>query len=145
MFTPKPLNKKYTLCGYTFDIYDITGFDFKEQIDLPSAKGLYCFTSENGCKVIKPSEDNKTQRFAFIHELYYIGMTSDFSKRFDQHEKQDKLVNIMPLRIGIYFCSNNENEKVIESLILDNYAIQENIAENEAAKKLKLPSVITED
>ena len=72
-------------------------------------------------------------------------MTSDFTKRFDQHEKSPKLLAIKPLRIGIYICKSGEDKKHIESLILDTYAIKENIAENEIAKKQHLQTTITED
>lgn len=45
MFEPKSLGRTYTLCGYTFQIYNITGFDFTEEIKFPHTNGLYCFTA----------------------------------------------------------------------------------------------------
>ena len=47
-FKPHKLEyRTYTMCGKTFQIYSLQGFDFKKNIDVGKGRGLYCFTKKN--------------------------------------------------------------------------------------------------
>ena len=142
MFKPKPLYRTYTLCGYTFDIYDITGFDFKEQLDLPDTNGVYCFTSEYN--TVDESHNN-IQSFKKLHFLLYLGRTKDFSERFEKHHKNRDLTKICPLYIGICYCNNANEEDDIEKKILSEYSILLNKIDNIDAKNENKPMFTTED
>lgn len=142
MFKPEPSKKTYTLCGYTFQIYDVTGFDFKKQLDLPDTNGVYCFTSEYNSV---DENNNNALSFKKLHFLFYLGRTKDFSERFENHHKNKELIKISPLYIGVYYCKDINEEDSIEKELLSKYSIELNEKENSDAKDENKPKFTAED
>ena len=139
-FKPQKLNgRTYTMCGKTFQIYSLEGFDFENNIDIGSGCGLYCFTKKIGetDSVIKDGES----WMRLSHELVYLGKSEDFTERPYRHEKMRILDDSKFL--GIYKCPDSEKPKDIESLILDYYFFRENKQENEEQGVKK--SIVVED
>lgn len=139
-FKPQKLDgRTYTMCGKTFQIYSLEGFDFEKNIDIGEGCGLYCFTKR--IRKIDSVFKNGESWMRLSHELVYLGKSEDFTERPYRHEKMRILDDSMFL--GIYKCPDSEKPKDVESLILDDYFFRENEKENQEQGNRK--SIVVED
>lgn len=79
------------------------------------------------------------------HKLKYLGKTQDFARRFDHHHKADDLIREKPLRVGIYYCAEGENETTIESQLLSQFIFPLNEIDNEEPRQAGKPDWVIED
>ena len=143
MFNPVPLNQSYHLGDYKFALYDISGFDFQEELNLPHTNGVYCFSTPVFKQEIKLV--NGKHIYVMHHKLKYLGKTQDFARRFDHHHKADDLIREKPLRVGIYYCAEGENETTIESQLLSQFIFPLNEIDNEEPRQEFKPDWVIED
>ena len=143
MFDPIPLNRTYHLGKYEFELYDISGFDFQEELNLPHTNGVYCFSTPDFKQEIKLLNGRHT--YKMHHKLKYLGKTQDFAQRFDHHHKADKLIREKPLCVGIYYCAEDENEETIENQLLSNFIFPLNEIDNEEPRQSGKPDWVIED
>jgi hypothetical protein len=120
---------------YTFEVYTIEGFDFKEDKltcnDIKEEQpGLYMFSYRY------PTHFGQTcgkQVLNYCHKLLYLGKAEKLQERpFNmRHNKFEDLGKTSCNSISIYQCSQSENPKDVESNILNHYNFQFNEQENE--------------
>ena len=137
-FKPQKLDgRTYTMCGKTFQIYSLEGFDFENNIDIGAGCGLYCFSKRIGeiDSVIKNGES----WLRLSHALLYLGKSNDFTKRPYEHDKLSELKDAEYL--GVYYCNESEDPKEIESTILKKYFFSENKQENKEQEDRKISVV----
>ena len=137
MFDPIPLNQTYHLGIHEFELYDISGFDFKEELKFPHTNGIYCFSTPLYGETEKGLSKKKFQ------VLYYLGKTKDFAERFDRHHKAHELLRLKPLCISVCHCEENAEES-IENQLLSQFSFPLNIVDNSNYPK-DLPTVVRED
>ena len=144
MYTPTDTTKTYTLSRYQFRVFNVSDFDFHEEIDFQPFNGVYCFTTVHYTKII----DNPVlggKRFEEVHDLLYLGKANDLTHRFCGHQKGDALKQFNPLYMGIYYCSDNEDEVEIERTLLHNFNFQMNKDNNTGEEIEMLPNIINWD
>lgn len=113
---------------YTFDVYTIEGFNFKEgKLTCLSIKdeqaGLYMFSHRYSILNVD----------FYCHDLLYLGKADNLQERpFNlKHDKFKDLAKTKCNAICIYQCSDTEDPKSIESNILNYYNFRFNEQENE--------------
>lgn len=112
MFDPIPLNQSYHLGDYEFELYDISGFDFKEELNFPHTNGIYCFSTPLYGETEKGLSKKKFQ------VLYYLGKTQDFAERFERHHKAHDLLRLKPLCISVCHCEEKCGRKYRKPTII---------------------------
>ena len=138
----KKIDQRYSLCGFTFELYEIVNIDKIKKSDLPNSEGLYCFTKRDIALDISSS---LPRHFRHIHKLIYLGMTEDFTERLPYHNKLPKIKEAGATHLVICILDKGTKDEIkrIESLLLDEYFFQENDKENEF--KLNKETNVVED
>ena len=128
-----PTDTSLILSGYSFSLYNLDNFDFKEKIELnakdDSRNGVYVFTYAYNSILT----EGVRYSFKKAHQLLYLGKADSIEERplLPSHNKWESLKLDGCNRFGVYFCKEDEDPKEIESYILKDYNFKENIAENE--------------
>ena len=128
-----PTDTSLILSGYSFSLYNLDNFDFKEKIELnakdDSRNGVYVFTYAYNSILT----EGVRYSFKKAHQLLYLGKADSIEERplSPSHNKWESLKLDGCNRFGVYFCKEDEDPKEIESYILKDYNFKENIAENE--------------
>lgn len=108
----------------TFKVYDITGYDFKENITLPdetSNLGVYIFTKRINEEIGVGLKDGKNEWvYATVHELLYCGKTSEINQRFHRHHKAKDLKGVAN-SLCIHICETESEIDDIERLLLSTH------------------------
>lgn len=129
-FTPKPTDKTYKLCNYTFSVFSIDGFSFDKSINISSAKGVYCFTTEFNKDIVGVER----KKFQKAHSLIYLGKADGNDgingRLLSTHEHYGKIKSAKATFLGIYECNKNDEAKEIETKILEKYDFAINEMEN---------------
>ena len=89
-----------------FELYALDNFDFCENLDLQKEKGIYMFTNR---KTLENGSIN--------HEVFYIGQTTKYDKRFYHHHKEKPLKQENPNCLAIYPCSEQKMDDIEKDLI----------------------------
>lgn len=118
----------YKMCGKTFQLYSLENIDFKSPLYIGEGKGVYSFTHREA-KVSIVCKNGKNVMLS-THSLIYLGKSDNLKERLYKHDRLNDIKNYDTDVIGVYFCSENEEPKEIESLILRNYFFKLNTAEN---------------
>lgn len=89
-----------------FELYALDDFDFCENLKFEEEQGIYMFTNR---KILKNGSIN--------HEVFYIGKTTQYDKRFYHHHKEKPLKKENPNCLAIKPCSENEMDQLEKDLI----------------------------
>ncbi len=89
-----------------FKLYALDNFDFSENLDLKENEGVYMFTNR------KISENGSIE-----HEIFYIGRTNNYDKRFYDHYKENPFKRENPNCIAILACSKDHKDRMEKELI----------------------------
>lgn len=112
-----------------FDVYELGDYDFDENLDFGSKKGVYIFTRRDMTSELSSS----FQREIYHHIPLYCGKTENFNKRFNDHFKSDNLRESNCDYISIYIC-DDENPADLEKKILSLIKFKYNKEYNENPK-----------
>lgn len=91
-----------------FDLYELEGYDFSENIEFPIKKGVYVFTKRHA------NEDD-----AISHDILYVGQTTDLNSRFQGHHKAEELKKMKPNCLAIHKCDTDEELNYVEAALID--------------------------
>ena len=118
MFPLKNTNKK--LCidySKSFILYNIKGYQFKENIGFPDEQdGVYIFTEHT-----KSAFNDTTTNVRFYHKMLYCGKTIDLRERFSSHHHKDDLEKHTNLYIAVAYCDNEKEITQLENNLLEKY------------------------
>lgn len=124
------------MCGKTFQLYSLDKFDFESPLYIGEGKGVYSFTHKLAKANI--AYKNGENVMLFTHSLIYLGKSDNLVERLYNHDKLDDIRKCKADVIGVYFCSENEDPKTIESSILAEYFFELNSAENADSEGKKI-------
>lgn len=113
-----------------FEVYDLDGYDFTENLDFGEDAGVYIFSKRQ----FTSTESNKFKRQVYYHTPLYCGMTENFNQRFDGHFKAEDLINAHCNRICICYCNCKEDAKDLEQRILSSIDFPFNSQNNKEPK-----------
>lgn len=125
----------YKLCNKTFELYSLKKFDFKRPLYVGKGKGVYSFT-----KRVIPTDaviKNGRREMIYNHSLIYLGKSDKLEERPYKHDRFCEIKNCGADVIGVYFCADDEDPKMVESSILAKYFFELNSAENTDPKDKK--------
>lgn len=91
-----------------FDLYELNGYDFSENLEFSVKKGVYVFTKR------QTNDDG-----SISHSILYVGKTTDLSTRFQGHHKANELKKENPNCLAIHECSTNEELNQVEANLID--------------------------
>lgn len=119
----KELNKTTTLTGASEKYYkfNLWGFDdFDDVKGIFQGGGLYLFTKRELTDGV------------YLHTYLYLGKTTNYLTRFDNHHKEAEIRNLHSNCIGFYSMPNATEEEMekAEKDILSNYEFPCNIISN---------------
>lgn len=125
----------YIMCGKTFQLYSLDKFDFESPLYVGKGKGVYSFTQ----RVNPTNAVHKNDRMEMIynHSLIYLGKSDKLEERLHSHDGFKEIRKCKADVIGVYFCTDDEDPKAVESSILAEYFFKLNIAENADPKGKK--------
>ena len=108
-----------------FQVYDIDGYDFSENLTLPfdANLGVYIFTQRQTIcyKVaLNKSSQKNEKEYSAIHKLLYCGKTKDIENRFCEHGHKSDLKGVTNC-ICIHTCNSQEEIDNIENVILKSH------------------------
>ena len=105
---PLVKHEKFKRSQTEFDIYDVDGFDFNDNLDFPEeSKGVYLFG--------RNYEQSK-------YHIYYVGRTKNLRKRFYHHHKaEDLLYGDVFNVLCVHYCDTIEETKDLEERLIKFY------------------------
>lgn len=91
-----------------FNLYELNGYDFSENLEFSIKKGVYVFTKRQ-----------KNEDGSISHDILYVGQTTDLNTRFQGHHKATELKKKKPNCLAIHECSTNEELNQVEADLID--------------------------
>ena len=105
---PRIKCKKFTHSQIKFDIYNVEGFDFEENLDFPEeSKGVYLF-----------GHNYKQSKY----HIYYVGRTKNLRRRFCHHHKAEDLLDGDVFNVlCVHYCDTIEETENLEKRLIELY------------------------
>lgn len=120
-----PYNTICVIDGVTFEMYSLSNYDFRSNIDFEGHSAIYFFSKRLKCGL------NEMERatFAYKHLVLYVGKTENARTRFVDHHIFQTTLPIQVDSIGICYCQDDDIDR-FETMLLHRYNFQYNQVAN---------------